>query len=101
MLTGAIGFLAQEHGVQAREAASTAPSPPPELVFYVGPMGVTNTVLSTWVVMVILVLFAYFSTRTMRLQPKGVQNFWEMIIELWVGVTENTMGRPAHGGSCH
>jgi len=45
------------------------------------------------VVIAILVLFAYFSTRNMRSIPTGAQNFWELIIELWVGVTEQTMGR--------
>src|SRR5919198_1174936 len=43
-------------------------------------------------VIAILVLFAFFSTRNMKEIPSGVQNFWELIVELWVGVTEQTMG---------
>ena len=29
----------------------------------------------------------------MQTIPKGAQNFWELIVELWVGVSEQTMGR--------
>jgi F-type H+-transporting ATPase subunit a len=92
MLYDLAGFFAQEHAQQAAEAATEAPQPPPELLFHIGPMPVTNTLLTAWVVIIIIVLFAYFSTRTMRLLPSGAQNFWELIIELWVGVTNNTMG---------
>jgi F-type H+-transporting ATPase subunit a len=76
------------------EATSTsAPQPPPEVVFHIGSIPITNTIITAWVVIVILVVFAYFSTRNMRALPSGVQNVWELIIELWIGVTEQTMGR--------
>jgi len=96
MLSGVLGFFAQEQvqeRIAERAAATEAPSPPPELLFSIGPLDVTNTVLTAWVVIILLVLFAYLSTRKMEVMPRGVQNFWELIIELWVGVTENTMGR--------
>src|SRR5262252_7267772 len=92
MLYDLAGFFAQEHAQQAAETATEAPQPPPELLFDIGPMAVTHTLLTAWAVIIIIVLFAYFSTRTMRLLPSGAQNFWELIIELWVGVTNNTMG---------
>jgi len=96
MLYQIVGFFAQEH-VQERseniaEATSQAPQPPPELLFHVGPLAITNTLLTAWVVIIILVLFAWLSTRKMKLLPSGLQNFWELVIELWVGVTNNTMG---------
>lgn len=81
--------------VTAQEAAATsnaAPSPPAEVLFSVFGIPVTNSIFTAWVVILILVLFAYFSTRNMKELPSGAQNFWEMIIELWVGVTEQTMG---------
>lgn len=90
-----LGFFAQEHGEEAAHAAESAthtPAPPPELLFHLGPMPVTNSILTAWIVIAILVLFAYLSTRNMRMLPSGVQNFWELIIELWVGITTNTMG---------
>src|SRR3954467_6047506 len=96
MLSGVLGFFAQEQvqeRIAERAANTEAPSPPPEMLFAIGPLDVTNTVLTAWVVIILLVLFAYFSTRRMEVMPRGLQNFWELIIELWVGVTENTMGR--------
>jgi len=96
MLSGVLGFFAQEQvqeRIAERAANTEAPSPPPELLFYLGPLEVTNTILTAWVVIILLVLFAYISTRKMDMMPRGVQNFWELIIELWIGVTENTMGR--------
>jgi F-type H+-transporting ATPase subunit a len=81
-------------GLLAQEASTTAsPDPRPELLFYVGPVAVTNTIFTAWIVIIILVLLAYLSTRKMRMMPSGAQNVWELIVELWVGVSEQTMGR--------
>jgi F-type H+-transporting ATPase subunit a len=84
-------------GLFAQESAQTAPStpqPPSDLLFTIfGVVPVTNTILTDWIVIAILVLFAYFSLRNMRRLPSGLQNFWELIIELWMGISEQTMGR--------
>ena len=99
MLGSMLGFFAQEHGTEpvdaahAAEAASHTPQPPAEVLFHLFGLPVTNSIFTAWVVIAIIVLFAYFSTRNMALMPRGVQNFWELIIELWVGITEQTMGR--------
>jgi len=83
------GFFAQE----SAQATPSAPQPPAEVLFDIGFMPVTNSILTAWVVIAILVLFAYFSTRAMKTIPSGSQNFWELIVEAWVGITEQTMGR--------
>ena len=93
MLQGIIGFFAQESAPHAAQAAEATPQPPAELLFSILGVPVTNSILTAWVVIAILVLFAFFSTRNMQLMPSGFQNFWELIIELWVGITEQTMGR--------
>ncbi|MBV9547011.1 MAG: F0F1 ATP synthase subunit A [Chloroflexi bacterium] len=88
-------LFAQESQQAAQGASNAAPSPPPDVLFYLFGQHwapVTNTILTAWVVIAILVIFAALSTRTMRLMPRGVQNFWELIIELWVGITTQTMG---------
>src|SRR5579864_4181419 len=84
--------LAQS-GAEATTSASSTPQPPAEVLFTIAGVPVTNAIFTAWVVIAILVLFAYFSTRNMRLIPSGAQNFWELIIELWVGISEQTMGR--------
>jgi F-type H+-transporting ATPase subunit a len=81
------------HAAATAETASATPQPPAELLFDIAGIPVTNTIFTAWIVIVILVLFAYFSTRNMKSIPSGAQNFWELIIELWVGVIEQTMGR--------
>jgi F-type H+-transporting ATPase subunit a len=86
------------HSVFAQQSAhaattSSTPQPPPEVVFHIAGLPITNSILTAWVVIVILVLFTFFSTRNMRIMPTGLQNFWELIVELWVGVSEQTMGR--------
>src|SRR5713226_1208763 len=93
MLQGVIGFFAQEGAPHAAQAAEAAPQPPAELLFDIFGVPVTNSILTAWVVIAILVLFAFFSTRNMKIMPSGFQNFWELIIELWVGISESTMGR--------
>jgi F-type H+-transporting ATPase subunit a len=77
----------------AEATSSAAPQPPAEVLFHIFGLPVTNSIFTAWVVIAILVLFAYFSTRNMKLIPAGAQNFWELIVELWVGVSEQTMGR--------
>src|SRR5262249_37801514 len=49
--------------------------------------------LTAWIVMLVLVLLAFFGTRSMKVMPSGLQNFWEMVVELWIGVCEQSMGR--------
>jgi F-type H+-transporting ATPase subunit a len=89
---------AAEETPRAAAAAAEAPSPPSEVIFpiatlpFVGQLAVTNTILTAWVVIILLVLFARFSTLNMRLLPSGAQNFWELMVELWVGQVERMMG---------
>jgi F-type H+-transporting ATPase subunit a len=95
MLHGLSTVWAQESAGQAAEAAGgaqAAPAPPAEVLFYILGLPVTNSIFTAWVVIAILVLFAFFSTRKMKDIPSGAQNFWEMIVELWSGVAEQTMG---------
>ena len=77
----------------AETSSSSAPQPPAEQIFSILGIPVTNSIFTAWFVILILFLFVYFSTRNMREIPSGAQNLWELIVELWVGVSEQTMGR--------
>jgi F-type H+-transporting ATPase subunit a len=81
--------LAQAAETQSSQAA---PSPQPELVFYLFGLPVTNTIFTAWVVIILLALFVFFSLRNLREIPSGWQGVWEMIVELWEGVADRTMG---------
>jgi F-type H+-transporting ATPase subunit a len=77
---------------ESAAAASTTPSPPAEALFSLGPIPITNTILTTWVVILLIVVIAFLATRRMRLLPTGVQNAVELLVEVWVGLTEQNMG---------
>jgi F-type H+-transporting ATPase subunit a len=85
-----IGLFAQ---AATSPSTPSTPQPPAEQLFSIFGLPVNNSIFTAWVVILILVLFAYFSTRNMKLIPSGSQNLWELIVELWVGISEQTMGR--------
>ncbi len=89
----ALSALAQEEPPRVAAAANQTPSPPAEALFTIGPVPVTNTILTTWIVIILIVVFAFFATRRMKLLPGGVQNAIEAVVEVWVGLTEQNMGR--------
>lgn len=55
-----------------------------EKIFDIGPVPITNTILTTWIVTLILIAFAFLATRKISAVPRGLQNAAEMMIEaLW------------------
>lgn len=64
-----------------------------EVLFHIGPLPVTNTLVTSWIGVAVICLIAYFGTRRNELIPKGAQNFFESIIEaiynLVHGITED------------
>jgi len=54
---------------------------PAGVVFHVGGFPVTNTILATWITMVVLVLFCWLITRRLREVPRR----WQMVLEFGLG----------------
>ncbi len=52
-----------------------------EKITQIGPLPITNSLIMTWIVMAALLIFAYFSTKSITKVPQGLQNFAEMIVE--------------------
>ncbi|MBI2012588.1 F0F1 ATP synthase subunit A [Candidatus Curtissbacteria bacterium] len=52
-----------------------------EKLFQLGPIPITNTILTTWIVTAILIAFAFVATAKVALVPRGVQNIAEAMIE--------------------
>lgn len=73
-------------------AVQSSVSVAPEVLFHIGDYPVSNTILTTWVVMILLTLFAFFSTRKMQLVPGGLQNVMETIIEAILNFAETIAG---------
>ncbi|MBD3245099.1 MAG: F0F1 ATP synthase subunit A [Candidatus Moranbacteria bacterium] len=50
-------------------------------VINIGGFSITNTLITTWVVMTLIVLISYLGTKNMHSVPKGLQNLLELSIE--------------------
>ncbi len=65
----------------------------PEHIFSIGSVAITNSFIVSLAAMAILAAAGYYSTRRMRLVPRGVQNLIEVVIEflydMIAGVTGN------------
>ena len=65
----------------------------PDVIFYIGPLPVTNTLLCTWISILILVVFFFFATRRRALIPSGIQNVAEYLVEFLLGLVEGVSGK--------
>lgn len=63
-----------------------------EHLFNLGPLSVTNSLLTAWIVTVLVFLLVFFGTRKMDLQPSGLQNLLEFVVEGLYNMTENVSG---------
>ncbi len=65
----------------------------PEVIFNIGPLPVTNTLLGTWISIIALLLIFFFGTRKRALIPSGIQNVVEWIVEYLLNLTEGVSGK--------
>jgi F-type H+-transporting ATPase subunit a len=73
-------------------AVTASVSVRPEVLFTLGGIEISNTLLTSWIVVLLLVLFAVFSTRKMQMIPAGLQNVMELIIEALDGLATSVAG---------
>ncbi|MCL4458561.1 MAG: F0F1 ATP synthase subunit A [Chloroflexi bacterium] len=69
---------------------------PAERVFIVYGFPVTNTMLASWLSMLILVGLSFAVTRNMRIVPSGLQNLVEFVVETMLNLVESVAG-PENG----
>ena len=55
---------------------------PADVLFHIGSFPVTNTLITTWLSIILLIAVFYFATRKMKMLPRGLQNGAEIVIEL-------------------
>jgi len=65
---------------------------PGEVVWKVGFMPITSTLMASWLAMAVLILGTFAMTRGMKLIPSGAQNFIESVIEFLYGQVEEIAG---------
>ncbi len=90
VLIGALFFPVPQPGVHlSANYGGSSPEPFQKL----GPIYITNTLIATWVTILVLVVFFFLATRKMKLIPKGLQNFAETIIEMLLNFVESVAGK--------
>lgn len=69
------------------EAVSASVAVQPEVLFELEfgdfTFPVSNTLFTTWIVMILILLFAVAATRQMEMVPRGLQNVMEILVEAW------------------
>lgn len=61
-------------------------------VGHIGPLPISNSMVITWVVALLLIVFARMATRRLEAVPSGAQNFWEWLVESLHGFLESVLG---------
>lgn len=69
----------------------------PVPVFFLGNLVVTNTLLTSWIAVILLIVLALLATRRMQLIPTGFQNVAETILEALLSISESATGPRARG----
>ena len=67
---------------------------PAEGITHVGNFSITNTLIASWITILVLAVLFYFSTRKMRLVPGRLQAFAEVVVEGLLGFVEGVAGKP-------
>ncbi len=63
-----------------------------EQLWKIGFFPITNTLLTSWIVVIFLIGLAYLATRRMELVPSGLQNVVEAVVEGLLGLVVGTAG---------
>jgi len=69
------------------------PQIPAEEVFHLFGFPVTNTLVASWLTMLVLIGLFYAGTRKMKLIPGKLQNFMEMGVEMLLNFVEGVAGK--------
>jgi len=77
----------ETHGEVAHEVTLYA-----EPVFSVGGFNVTNSLINSWAVVLILVILSVAIARSIKRVPKGIQNAFEIIIEGAMNMADSVTG---------
>jgi F-type H+-transporting ATPase subunit a len=89
------GFATAALGAEPAHATAEEHHLPlkPDVLFEVGQLAITNSMIVTWVVAAVIIICAQLATRKITPVPKGLQNFWEWLVESLYNFLENMIGR--------
>lgn len=58
----------------------------------VGPLPITNSLFTSWIVILLITVVTYLGSRNMQLVPSGLQNVLEFLVEALYNLTESVSG---------
>ena len=64
----------------------------PAVIFHIGPIPITETVVVSWLIMLALILFGFLLTRNLRTRPRGLQTVTELAVRATQDLIGMTMG---------
>ena len=79
--TAEVATAAHEAG--HAEAAGPIVAPIAHTLFKIGPLPVTNSIICTWIVALVILVIVRFSTWNIKMVPSGMQNLLEVLCEAW------------------
>ena len=69
------------------------PELPAEKIAHLGPIPITNSMISTWLAMAVVLAIALSARAKLQLIPRGVQNVFETVVEKLLGFCESVAGK--------
>ena len=66
-----------------------------ESIYSLGNFQITNSMLNSWLVVVLIIVISLLIRGKIKKIPRGIQNVFEMIIEGFLGVFDSVTGSPA------
>lgn len=58
----------------------------------IGPLHITNSLFTSWIVILVIALVTYLGSRKMQMVPSGLQNVLEFLVEALYNLTESVSG---------
>lgn len=63
-----------------------------ESLVSLGPVGITNTMITSWGIVALIVVFVFVATRRWELVPSGIQNLFEAVLEAFYNLVTGIAG---------
>ncbi|MCK5472168.1 F0F1 ATP synthase subunit A [Candidatus Gracilibacteria bacterium] len=65
-----------------------------EPLIHLGPLTITNSLFTTWLVITVIAIFAIIFKLRIKKHPRGIQNLVEAIVECFYGIVESVAENP-------
>jgi F-type H+-transporting ATPase subunit a len=63
-----------------------------EPIFHIGNLPITNSLVNSWTVVIIVLIFSLILKSRIKQVPKGIQNVFESVIDMFLGIFDSVTG---------